>query len=51
MEEEDTESVGSAVMDTTLGSVAPSSQEARWLEDPLDLSHPAGATAGQNRPP
>ena len=46
MEEEDTESVGSAVMDTTLGSVAPSSQEARWLEDPLDLSHPAGGNSG-----
>ena len=42
MEEEDTELVGTAVMDTTLGSVVPSSQESGWLEDPFDLSHLAG---------
>ena len=42
MEEEDTESVGSVTTDTTLGSITPPSQEARWLEDPLDLSHLAG---------
>ena len=41
MEEEDTKSVGSATTDTTLGSIVPSSQEARQLEVPLDLSSPA----------
>ena len=41
MEEEDTESVGSAVTDTTLGSGVPSSQEAGWHEDPSDFGHPA----------
>ena len=46
MEEEDTESVGCAMMDTTLGSISPSSQEAGWLEAPLDLSHPAGGNGG-----
>ena len=42
MDEEETELVGSAMTDTTLGSVVPSSQEAGWLEDPLDLGHLAG---------
>ena len=42
MEEEDTKSVGSVTMDTTLGSFAPSSQEAGWLEGSFDLGHPAG---------
>ena len=46
MEEEDTESVGNAVTDTTLGSTVPSSQEAGWLEDPLDLGHLAGGDSG-----
>ena len=46
MEEEFTKSVGSATTDTTLGSVASSSQEARQLEDPLDLCHPAGGDGG-----
>ena len=46
MEEEDTELVGSATTDTTLGSVVPSSKEAGWLEDPLDLSHLAGGNGG-----
>ena len=43
MEEEDINLVGSAMTDTTLGSVSPSSQEARWLEDSLNLGHPAGS--------
>ena len=42
MEEEDTELVGSAMMDTTLGSIAPSSQKTRRLEALLDLGHLAG---------
>ena len=42
MEEGDTKSVGSAGTDTTLGSIVPSSLEAGWLEDPLDLGHSAG---------
>ena len=42
MEEEDTELVGSTMMDITLGSIVLSSQEAGWLEAPLDLCHPAG---------
>ena len=42
MEEEDTDFVGSATMDTTLGSVVPSSQEAGQLEARLDLGHLAG---------
>ena len=42
MEEVDTKSVGSAMIDTTLGSIAPSSQEVRWHEDLLDLGHLAG---------
>ena len=32
--------------DTTLGSVTPSRQEAGWLQDALDLSHPAGGNGG-----
>ena len=46
----DAESARSATTDTTLGSVTPSSQEARQLEDPLDLGHPAGGVGGQNQP-
>ena len=46
MEEEDTESVGSAAMDTTLGSVAPSSQEARQLEDSWISATQLGGNSG-----
>ena len=46
MEEEDTESVASAMTDTTLDSVMSSSQEAGWHEDPLDRSHPAEGNGG-----
>ena len=42
----DAESEGSATTDTTLGRVTPSSQEAGWLENPLDLGHPAGGDGG-----
>ena len=51
MEEEDTESIGSAVTDTTLGSSAPSSQEARKCEDPSDLGHPAEHDGGAEPAP
>ena len=46
MEEEDTESVGSATTDSTLGSVMPSSQEAGQHEDPLDFGHLAEGDGG-----
>ena len=42
----DTELEGSAMTDTTLGIVTPSSQEAGQLEDPLYLGHPAGGDGG-----
>ena len=55
----DTELVESAAMDTTLGCVMPSSQEAGQLEDPLILGHlawgdgeaePASAKCGLDTP-
>ena len=47
----DAESEGSAMTDNTLGSITPSSQEVMSLEGPLDLGHPVGVMAEQNRPP
>ena len=46
----DAESEGSAMTDTTLGGIAPSSQESGWLEDPLDLGHLAGGDSGAELP-
>ena len=51
MEEEDTELVGSAMTDTTLGSGTPFSQEARWCEDPLDLGYLAEGDSGAEPAP
>ena len=50
MEEEDTELVGSATTDTTLGSVTSSSQEAGCLKTPWISATQVGAPAWQNRP-